>query len=119
MRVGIIGSRKRNTTEDWEKVNEAFKKVAKNNTVSYIVSGGQRLGADGWAETISMEGEYDIIIYRAKWSLHGKAAGPIRNNMIAYESDILIACPHPEGKGTHDTIKKFKALHPDGELIIV
>lgn len=119
MRVGIVGSRKRISPEDYEKVNAAFRKVAKDNTVSYIISGGQRHGADDWAEAISMEDEYDIIIYRAKWSLYGKPAGPIRNSQIAYESDILIACPHPEGKGTQDTIKKFKALHPNGELIIV
>jgi hypothetical protein len=119
MKVGIVGSRKRNSHEDWIKVHEAFKKVAKDNTVSRIVSGGQILGADAWAEAIAFEGEYDIMIYRAKWTLHGKAAGPIRNSEIAMESDILIACPHPEGKGTQDTIKKFKALHPNGELIIV
>lgn len=37
---------------------------------------------------------------------YGKAAGPIRNNLIVETSDIIIAFPKPTSTGTKDTIKK-------------
>lgn len=42
--------------------------------------------------------------YPAHWSLHGRAAGPIRNALMVREADALIA--FPGGKGTANCVKQ-------------
>jgi len=52
--------------------------------------------------------------------LYGRIAGFKRNTTIAQESDILIACRSLDMTGgTEDTIRKFKKLKPDNEIIFV
>ncbi len=106
MRIGIVGSRRRNSLEDYHKVLAKLEELYKEGDI--IVSGGCYKGADNFAERIAKEKEIPIIIYYARWKRHGKAAGFIRNTDIAEQSDILIACVSPDRKGgTEDTIKKY------------
>lgn len=52
------------------------------------------------------------IIYRANWTEHGKAAGPLRNaNMIIGGADLVVGFLHPESKGTVDCLEKAKRAH--------
>ena len=130
IKIGIVGSRRRNTQSDYNVVwmtfnNFCVKYTRESNTVLnygdyYIVSGGCPQGADEFANRIAKEYGVVIKIYYPNWKAYGDSAGLIRNNNIAEESDVLIACVAPDRKGgTEDTIIKFKREHPKGELIIV
>jgi hypothetical protein len=121
MRVGIVGSRRRNTDEDLQKVTEVFNKLKTEaiDEVS-IVSGGATKGGDHFAEIIACLQNIPIKIYYPEWNRFGKLAGFERNTYIAMDSEILIACVHKDRKGgTEDTIRKFKRFHPRGQLILV
>jgi len=116
--IGIVGSRRRSTSNDFDLVKKTFLKVCKKYKLDpynvIICSGGCYLGADSFAETIAKQDGYSILIHYPKsppdgsprfmWTklLHK------RNTKIANDSDILIACVAPDRKGgTEDTIKKF------------
>ena len=125
-KIGIVGSRNRNTTDDYKLLtNTTIDKINKLWADNYmygdiqIISGGQMKGADGWAEGIALEQGLPIKICYPDWNRYGKVAGPVRNTLIARESDILIACLGQGSKGTQDTIDKFKKLYPKGELVII
>jgi len=119
MRIGIVGSRRRNTTLDYLLVEEAFFTVYKEKD-TIICSGGCPTGADNFAEKIAKNHGIPILIFFPNWDAYGKSASLRRNTDIARNSDILIACVTKDRKGgTEDTIKKFKQAHPKGRLIII
>ena len=118
MKIGVVGSRSRNSEEDYNLVAEALEKLLDKDDV--LVSGGCPRGADSFVERLSKT--YHLpkpIIHNAEWDLYGDSAGPIRNTLIAKESDVLIACLAKGSRGTKNTIDKFKKYHPNGKLIIV
>jgi len=120
IKVGIIGSRRRNTEEDLQKVTEAFNNLNSESKVDLIVSGGATKGGDHFAEIIACLQNIPIKIYYPDWNKYGRIAGFMRNTDIAKESNILIACVHKDRLGgTEDTIKKFKRFHPKEKIIIV
>lgn len=82
-----------------------------------IVSGGAR-GADNLAERYAEEHHIPITILRARWNLHGKEAGFLRNTEIVNESDDCIAFWDGQSRGTQDTIKKFREMKGIFPLII-
>ena len=49
--------------------------------------------------------QYKMTIFAADWS-RGKSAGPIRNQKIIDYSDIIIAFPKGESRGTRNSIAK-------------
>ena len=111
--IGIIGSRRRNKQTDKAKVFNAFIKLYQNG--DRIVSGGCWAGGDKFAEEIAKEHQVPIMIHYANWRVHGKAAGFIRNQDIANDADVMIACVSEDRTGgTEDTLKKFK-----GEVVLV
>ena len=129
MKIGIVGSRERsgpmtvgliaNAFDSWK---ERSGIGSPDNPYEYgdiiIVSGGGD-GVDKIAESFAQARGLPIFIYNPDWKLYGKYAGPMRNTFIAKESDVLIAAPLPDSKGTRDTMGKFRKYHPDGELIEV
>lgn len=115
--IGIIGSRRRDSTADLKIVEEAFLKIYEDGDI--IVSGGCPRGADRFAEILARRHQVPILIHYAQWTRKGRAAGFIRNTDIAEDSDVLIACVAPDRTGgTEDTILKFTALGKD-EVILV
>lgn len=116
--IGIVGSRRRDTDEDYSLTISALSKIYKNG--DKLVSGGCPLGGDRFCEKIARTCEIPITIHRADWKAYGSAAGFIRNTDIARDADILIAVVASDRKGgTEDTIKKFKGFHPEGTIILV
>lgn len=106
MKIGIVGSRRRNDVSDYLKVVKQFEKIYSNGDT--IVSGGCPTGGDNFAEKIARAKGIPITIYSPKWQELGKCAGFVRNTFIAQDSDALIACVAEDRKGgTEDTIKKY------------
>jgi hypothetical protein len=115
-RIGIIGSRRRDSKEDYELCLKEFEKVYEYG--DEIVSGGCPKGGDRFAEVIAKKKQLPIKIYYAQWNKIGRGAGFARNTDIAKDSDVIIAVVSADRKGgTEDTIKKAEKMGK--EIILV
>ncbi|GAG40758.1 unnamed protein product [marine sediment metagenome] len=132
MRIGIVGTRERNTEQDFQIVSQAFSTVVEDYAGRKgansghplddieLVSGGCPTGADRFAERIAREWQLPITIFYAGWARHGKGAGFLRNEQIVKRANVLIACVAVGRKGgTEDTIRRFQRIHPGGKLSLV
>ena len=107
--IGIVGSRRRNTSADGAAVYRKFLEICEVG--DEIVSGGCPQGADNFAERIAKVKQVPIKIYYAEWRRLGRGAGFARNGNIAKDADVLIACVAEDRTGgTEDTIKKYQKL---------
>ena len=72
-----------------------------------LIHGGCR-GADKLAGRIAKQKGWDVDIYRADWSNHGHAAGPIRNQKMLEQSKptLVLAFPLIGSRGTKDMIRR-------------
>lgn len=117
MRVGIVGSRRRNSRRDELFVRRLVRDLPEGTVV---VSGGCEEGADFWAEDEvkqckhlnpplifrpNFNGGYDVRQYH------------IRNQQIAQECDVLVALPSEDREGgTESTISAARRL---GKVFII
>ena len=116
--IGIVGSRRRDTHEDYHKVLTKVSRIWQEGDV--LVSGGCPKGGDRFAEMIAKLIDARIVIFPADWKKYGKQAGFVRNTDIAKLADELIACAATDRTGgTEDTITKFKKFHPSGKVYLV
>ena len=74
--------------------------------IKKILHGGAK-GIDE-AAGVYAKGVWPIDVYPAKWNLHGKRAGPIRNEMMALQADALIAIWEGKSRGTKSMIEIAK-----------
>lgn len=119
MIIGIIGSRSRNSTEDYELVKAKFFEIYNEGDI--ICSGGCGIGGDRFAKYIHEAFKIPYLEFPANWTKYGKKAGFLRNVHIAKWSDILIVCQNPnEPKGgTAHTVERFLACKPRDKVIFV
>lgn len=125
VKIGIIGSRRRDSEDDLKKTRSAFQKLTKIFGIKNlsIVSGGCPKGGDRFAEIIAKEYDVPIKIHRpdkSKLDPNKMKNNPrwayaeinyARNTLVAEDSDIIIACVSDDRKGgTEDTIKKFISM---------
>ncbi len=125
MRIGIVGSRRRNSTEDKKLLQKNLLELLDHGDT--LVSGGCPVGADYFAEVLSREFNIPIKIYypdkskldkNSYWSYVKMYHN--RNTLIADNSDILIALVMPDRKGgTEDTIKKFLKRKSEKDLFLL
>lgn len=128
--IGIVGSRRRNTSEDLSLVREAFSRVYEPG--DFVVSGGCKKGGDRFAEIIAAEFgiRESMLIHLPDQSLIDPDKHPryeygrvckLRNTLIARDSSkVLIACVALDRTGgTEDTIKKHERFYPYGMRIYV
>ena len=107
--IGIIGSRRRNTSEDFELCVRKFIELYEDG--DEIVSGGCPQGGDAFAEVIAKKFEVPIKIYYAQWKKYGKSAGFKRNSDIAMDStDIIALVASDRTGGTEDTLTKARKM---------
>lgn len=140
--IGVVGSRRRDTKEDFELVKKKFFEIY--TKYDKICSGLCPTGSDWSAVLISLDREWiedkkererlnqrirndktikyviEPVWFPADWKKYGKSAGFLRNTDIAKISNVLIATPSADRTGgTEDTIKKFQKFHPEGRLILI
>ena len=120
-KIIIIGSRSRDTSEDFKLVYDEFKKWYKDGDI--IISGGCPKGGDRFAEVIASrlgmtEGNGQLIIHRPKKPAKDSPkyiwakAFYERNTVVAKEAEdntVTIACisKTKTGGGTGDTLSKI------------
>jgi hypothetical protein len=99
MRTIIAGSREGVTYEDVIQAVELCGWLP-----STVICGGAR-GADAlgeaWAESKNVPIEY----FPADWNRYGRSAGPIRNSLMAQQSEALIAVWDGFSRGTKNMIE--------------
>jgi len=120
LKIGVVGSRRRDTAQDKELIRTALKYLIGKDpkTRIHLVSGGCPRGADRFAEELAVELGLGISIHypdRSKLEADTKWAWAkiffARNTLIAEECDFLMALCHADRKGgTEDTVKKAENL---------
>jgi hypothetical protein len=117
-KIGIIGTRRRNSGEAFKKIKEVFLEAYEEG--DHIISGGCPKGGDRCAEKLAKDLGIPIVIYFPNWQKFGRGAGLVRNADIADNSDVLIACVSKDRTGgTEDTIKKFVKRKSNEDVRIV
>lgn len=107
--IGIVGSRRRDTAEDYQNLCDVLWRILKEG--DRLVSGGCKQGADAMAEKIARAGGLTLTIHYADWDRVGNGAGFVRNTKIAEDCDVLIALVAPDRTGgTEDTVRKCRDL---------
>lgn len=104
-RLAIIGSRNYNNKDLFYNTIDAW--IVEHGKPSVIISGGCK-GADKLAESYAHERKIPIIVHSPDWYTYGKAAGPIRNNLIINDSTFVIAFPEINSVGTYNSINLAK-----------
>ena len=125
MKLGIVGTRKRNEKKHYILVCEKVLELGIEN-ISEIVSGGCKQGGDRFAEIIAKELNIPIKIFRPQCETDYTKpwlwveAAYARNQQIADYSDKLIALVSPwRSGGTENTVEKFLKNHSKEDLFIL
>ena len=113
IRIGIVGSRRRNTLRDRKIVFDIVGTALGAYDEVVVVSGGAK-GPDTFAEEAANFYGTEKIIHRvppseSRWDFRKKAFA--RNRDIVIDSDKVFALVHPDRKGgTENTIEHAKEL---------
>lgn len=105
MKVLVCGSR------DWTDVDYIWKVLSASLDSDDVVIHGAAFGADAIADLCARVIGCKVKRIPAKWHLHGKKAGPMRNSeMLKLKPDVVYAFhPYlPNSKGTLDMVNKSK-----------
>lgn len=104
MKTIVAGSREGVTFED---VVDAWNECPWQ--ITCVVSGCAS-GVDSFGEEIAKKNNIPIDPYPADWTKYGKAAGPIRNKLMAENAEALLAIWDGQSKGTLDMIKTAQKM---------
>lgn len=105
MRVLVCGGRNYKNIDKLYSVLDAIHAIT---PISCIIEGGAE-GADYLAARWSALADLnEHARFKADWAIHGKAAGPIRNQRMIDEGKPDLVVAFPGGKGTSDMIKRAK-----------
>jgi hypothetical protein len=110
MKLAIVGSRSFNN------YNLLKDTINKYDNIKLIIN-NSAIGADKLAEQYAKEYNIETKIYLPDWNKYGKKAGPIRNELIIKDCDIVIAFWDGESRGTLNSINIAKTLNKKLELI--
>lgn len=117
MRVLVCGGRDYN---DYKYFNDVMEEIAQKRfprtesdlTGNYlydviIIAGGAK-GADALAASWATVNWTGYKEFKANWRKHGKAAGPIRNQVMLDDGKPDLVIAFPGGRGTADMVKRAK-----------
>lgn len=113
-RIAIVGSRTPDARRE-QIVRSIVGRLLVEDVV--VVTGDCPTGVDAYVATVCRELGVPVVVHRADWDTHGKAAGPLRNSEIVEGCDRLIALPAADSRGTFDSINKAKASGKPCEVI--
>lgn len=70
---------------------------------------GDARGADQHAREWADDRSVNVAVFKADWSRHGKAAGPLRNAEMLREAQPSLVVAFPGGRGTADMMRRARA----------
>ena len=99
MKVLVTGGR---DYDDRDKVFATLDAIHSNTPITLLIEGGA-FGADTLAWVWTRLRRVTCRTKRARWAMHGNAAGPLRNRrMVEMQPDLVVA--FPGGRGTHNCV---------------
>lgn len=105
MRAIVCGGR---NYSDRNRVYETLDRLVRERGLTTVIEGGAG-GADqlarGWAFTRG----FSVQTFHAKWSEHGRAAGPLRNAQMLSEASPDFVVAFPGGPGTANMVRQARA----------
>ena len=109
--LGIVGSRVRDSYEDYNLLNKVYRKLTNDSIRDIvIISGLCTRGGDKFATILYKTFGTKKLWFPAEWDKYGNKAGFLRNTDIALVSEKIVALVRQDRKGgTEDTIIKFCA----------
>jgi len=78
--------------------------------ITEIVSGHCLEGVDKLGEKYAETLDIPLKLFPADWNKYGRAAGPIRNKLMAKYADVLVAIWDGKSRGTKNMISEMKKL---------
>jgi len=123
LKIGISGSRKYYGQKFAKIVETMIVKILEETKLKkhevILISGGAK-GIDTVAEEVAEKMEIDILVIRPDYRNYPPKIAPLkRNKVIAELSDVLIAIPALDSKGTYHTIGVFRKKKPENKIITV
>lgn len=114
MKLAIVGTRNPSVSySEWEQLMLSH---VERSEITQVISGGAK-GIDTFAKQFAARHRIPFMEFSPEYSKYGRNAPIKRNIQIVEESDLVIAFPSPKSRGTHDTIKKAKALNKPLKII--
>lgn len=104
MRTIIAGSREGITKE------QVYKTIEDSGFDISAVLCGEARGVDNYGKQWALERGIEVISYPADWDKYGKAAGPIRNKLMAENAEALIAVWDGYSRGTSHMINLARSM---------
>jgi len=104
MRVLVCGGRDFN---DHAMVFERLDALHQRDQISLLIEGGAR-GADALAAEWALARRVPSRRFTAQWDVHGRSAGPIRNQKMLDEGKPDLVVAFPGGRGTANMIALAK-----------
>lgn len=107
--VLVTGGRDYADVETEEHILDTMVAAAAARGLGVVVIQGGARGADAIARTWAWKRGLLLINEPARWNEHGKAAGPIRNQLMLdkHKPDVCLAMPG--GRGTADMVSRCEA----------
>ena len=104
MKTIIAGSREGITKE------QVYKTIKDSEFDISAVLCGEARGVDAYGKQWALEKGIEVISYPADWDKYGKAAGPIRNKLMAENAEALIAVWDGYSRGTSHMINLARSM---------
>ena len=104
-RVIVAGSRE---FKDYQLLEKTLDDFLQDQQEPTRILCGMAHGADELGLLYAHRHNYELEKHSAKWDIHGKRAGFIRNEEMANNADALIAFWDGESHGTKDMIERAK-----------
>lgn len=102
MNVVVSGSR---TITDTEFIESKLSELFGSLKFDTLLVGCAR-GVDTIAKDWAIKNKVEFSFFRADWKRYGPKAGPMRNQEMVEQADMLIAfCTNKESRGTESTIR--------------
>lgn len=95
--LAVVGSRQFARREDVDQFIHA------TDASTVIVTGCAKDGVDLWAREAARRFGRILVIVEAPWTVHGRRAGPMRNPVVAWIAERLIAFRTPAGTRSNGT----------------
>lgn len=105
MRVLVCGGR---DFDDDVAVDLALREIAASHGQFIVIQGGAP-GADKLARKWCQKHRISFVTVEAEWRKHGRAAGPIRNQIMVDEYKPHLVVAFPGGRGTEDMVRRATA----------
>jgi hypothetical protein len=112
MRVLVCGGRKYGNITY---VATVLSKLHRERGIDAVIHGAAP-GADLIAATWARHNNVEQVSYAADWTTHGRAAGPIRNQIMLDQSRPDLVLAFPGGRGTADLVARAKKAGVEVEI---